>query len=755
MKAPGYYAHTLEGEPPDKWQTLEEHLRGVAERAESFATAFGAGEEARVAGWLHDLGKFREEFQRYLRKERAAGKDTHHAVYGAALAFDRNWPCAFAIAGHHAGLHDRHQLQQLIEDPSYRTASQLPIVMQHLQRAVGEIPRHIALPPFVEDGHAWSIEFYIRMIFSCLVDADYLDSEAYPTGEARPVIRLADIRDPLLERLLKECSSKPTEGTVNQVRRDVFRQCCDKAVEPPGFFSLTVPTGGGKTLSGMAFALAHAQRWDLQRVIVVIPYLSIIEQNAAEYRRVLDPENQGIVLEHHSAVFLPEAQERQERSPVELAAENWDAPIIVTTSVQFIESLFASSPAKCRKLHNVARSVVILDEVQTLPAHLLNPLLNVFRELKENYGASFLFMTATQPAFRQSPTGLSEGFKQDEVTEIIGDPPAIFTSLERVKYSRQEKFDWKTLAKLLAALPQALCVVNVRRHAFELWEEVRGLLSPSEQDSLFHLSSAMCAEHRLWALGEIAHPRAGSIRDRLKRGLRCRVVSTQLVEAGVDVDFPVVFRALGPLDSIVQAAGRCNREMKLQDECGQPALGQVVVFTPENHSLPAGVYKTATDQTALSLASLPIESLGTRPEIFATYFSQLFELTPTDHARRRECTIQEDRQELRFREVSRKAKVIEDGVPVVVPYGKGKERIEAIRCREPLPGRPRFDRHGLRDLQRFMVNLRNFDFQRLVLLHMVTPLLPNLELYCLEEGCYHRDLGLLIDKRPTEDLCGV
>ena len=762
MKVPAFYAHTLEGEPPTKWQGLEEHLRGVAKRAECFARDFGADEEARVAGWLHDLGKFRDEFQRYLKKERAAGKDTHHAVYGAALAFDRNWPCAFAVAGHHAGLHDQCKLQELVDDPGYRTASQLPLLVQHLQQAMGEVPRDITLPGFIREEAPWSLEFYIRMLLSCLVDADYLDSEAYRRGDDSPVIRLAGIRNALLERLLKECASKPTEGTVNRVRQDVLRQCLEKAGGPPGFFSLTVPTGGGKTLSGMAFALAHAQKWDLHHVVVVIPYLSIIEQNAAEYRRVLDPKKQGIVVEHHSAVLLPEGEERRERSPFELAAENWDAPVMVTTSVQFIESLFASSPVKCRKLHNVARSVVILDEVQTLPAHLLNPLLNVFRELKENYGVSFLFMTATQPAFRQSPTSLSEGFKQDEVTEIIDDAPRIFASLRRVSYRREDTLDWQTLAECLAALPQALCVVNVRRHAFELWEELRGLLPPNERDCLFHLSSAMCAEHRLWALGEVAQPRAGSIRDRLKQGLPCRVVSTQLVEAGVDVDFPVVFRALGPLDSIVQAAGRCNREMKLKDECGQPTLGQVIVFTPEKHSLPAGIYKSATDQTAVALVNMPLESLGTRPEIFAAYFSQLFQITSTDYDRRRECTIQDDRRELRFREVSRKAKVIEDGEPVVVPYEikedpsrSGKRLIGEIRARQPAAGRPRFDRHDLRRLQRFMVNLRPRDFQRLVLLHMAKPLLPNLELYCLEEGCYHRDLGLLIDKRPTEDLCGV
>jgi CRISPR-associated endonuclease/helicase Cas3 len=280
----------------------------------------------------------------------------------------------------------------------------------------------------------------------------------------------------------------------------------------------------------------------------------------------------------------------------------------------------------------------------------------------------------------------------------------------------------------------------------------------------------MCAEHRLWALGEIDNPRAGSIRNRLKNGLPCRVVSTQLIEAGVDVDFPVVFRALGPLDSIVQAAGRCNREGKRRDDDGRPCRGEVIIFEPEEHSLPSGVYKAATQQTATFLTRISAESLAINPGIFGDYFSQLFQLTPTDHARKQETTIQGDRKCLRFREVSRKAKVIEEGMPLIVPlpecfnprrlqaanqYKSGKETVRKIRARERLPGRPRFDRHDLRSLQRFMVNVRPHEFQRLVNLHMATPLLPNLELYCLEEGCYHSHLGLLIDKHPTEDLCGV
>lgn len=763
VNVPKFYAHTLEGEPPDRWQQLEEHLRGVACRAESFAQDFGTADEARVAGWLHDMGKFRDEFQRYLKKERAGGTDTHHAVYGAALAFENNWPCAFAIAGHHAGLHNVSQLQNLVGDPRYNTESELPVLRSRFGDTVGDIPGAITSPPFLEAGGALSYEFYVRMLFSCLVDADYMDTGEFYAGPAPQPFRLAEICEKLLNSLIKDCDSRDKAGLVNQIRRTVFARCLEKAEMPQGCFSLTVPTGGGKTLSGMAFALAHAKRWGLKRVIVVIPYLSIIEQNAAEYRRVFDPEGRGVVIEHHSAAPFTEEEEGRNRSPQELAAENWDAPVIVTTSVQFVESLFASSPTRCRKLHNIARSVVVLDEVQTLPLHLLNPLLNVFRELRENYGVSFLFMTATQPAFRHHTVSLPNGFRPGEVTEITEKPAGIFASLQRVEYKHEAVLDWKTLANRMAALPQVLCVVNVRKHAFALWETLRALLPARERDSLFHLSSAMCAEHRLDALGKITDPRTGSIRDRLKRGLPCRVVATQLIEAGVDVDFPMVFRALCPLDSIVQAGGRCNREMKLQDAQGQPMRGQVVIFTPEDNSLPRGIYATATGQTAVRLASLPLDALATDPDIFANYFSQLFQLTSTDYSGKGESTIQEDRTELRFREVSRKARVIEDeGMPVIVPYESttdpsqsGKKLIEEIRAREPHAGRPRFDRQDLRHLQRFMVNVRTYDFQRLVNLGMATQLLPNLELYCLEEGCYHSDLGLLVDRRPTEDLCGV
>jgi CRISPR-associated endonuclease/helicase Cas3 len=750
-----FFAHSANG--AGEWQELSRHLRDVGTMAGEFARPFGAQDEARVAGLLHDLGKFRVEFQSYLRGERPGGVDTRHAAYGAKVAFEKNWAgCAFAVAGHHAGLHNLDQLQCLVEDPKYDLPRTVPVLEERFRSVLGPLPDSVTLPLHLEKPASSNIELYIRMIFSCLVDADFLDTERHFTGKARTARALGRINDLLLSRLESERKSKATDGPVNQMRHSVFEQCLAMAGQGQGFFSLTVPTGGGKTLSSMAFALAHARRWNLDRVIVVIPYLSIIEQNAAEYRRILDPAGEGLVVEHHSAVPVAERTGEGRRSPMDLAAENWDAPVIVTTSVQLIESLFASSQSKCRKLHNIARSVVMLDEVQTLPTHLLDPLLNVLRDLEEHYGVSFVFTTATQPAFRRDAAGLPEGFAGDEVTELVPDTRTTFSKVRRVEFRREGTLPWSTVAQRLAASHQSLCVLNVRRHAFELWEALRDAVGLHERDSVFHLSSAMCAEHRLDVLGEIRDPRPGSVRHRLAAGHPCRLVATQVVEAGADLDFPLTYRALGPLDSIVQAGGRCNREGRLVDERGRPKLGEVVIFTPENHALPGGVYKTASDLAAVFLDRHGPQVLEDDPAVFGEYFSQLFRLTATDHTSGRQSSIREDRENLRFRDVSEKAKVIDEaGVPVVVPYANGRQLIESLRRRRHAAGVAWFGRDDLRRLQRFMVNVRERDRLLLERGSLIAPIHPGMELFALVAGCYHDYLGLLIQDRPMEDLCGV
>jgi len=767
-----YYAHTAEDEKgrtlytwsngtrterpkhPDDWaqeqigwQPLSEHLRNVANLAATFAEPFGAGDEAHLAGLLHDLGKYRDEFQSYLRGERASSAETQHAIFGAAWTLDDTRSHLFAlmlaIAGHHAGLHDRSDLDGMFAKRGLRIPESIPELVTKIERELGPLPAPPAPPPWVRD--AFSADFYTRLIFSCVVDADRLDTAYWP---ASPTMDTALDVDSLLAEICAERARKASanpDSPLAALRNRIFDTALECAVLSPGFFSLTVPTGGGKTLASMAFALAHARQHGLRRVIVVIPYLSIIEQNAAEYRRIFGAD---IVLENHSGVRPDDDASEEEKSRLELVSENWDAPVVVTTSVQFLESLFASSPSRCRKLHRIPRSVVIFDEVQTLAAHLLAPTFNVLRELATNYGTSFVFSSATQPAFRRC-AALSDGFLPDELREVAPEPDKLFQKLRRVSYrlpARDESVDWPALAVLLADAPQVLCVVNLTRHAKELWEQL-GRILPLDEAPI-HLSSAMCAQHRLDLIS--------SIKQRLRDGLACRVVSTQLIEAGVDVDFPEVWRALGPLDAIVQVAGRCNRE-------GRRPSGTVYVFRPADHKLPPGVYRAAADQATITLASMgdpanAAERLATGSTVFGDYFQSLYQVVNTDFAKPGEPTIQEDREYLRFREVSRKARVIEDsGKPVIVAGDShgglwAAPLIEEIRTRPLAPGQPRFSRNDLRRLQRFMVNLRAHKFAMLEARQLVRPLLPNLELQVLDIACYHPSLGLLLENVPPDDF---
>ena len=706
----------------------------MADRAREFAGPLGFANVAQLTGLLHDLGKYSEAFQEYLAGERPGSVETHHAVYGAALACNRKWlGPAFAIAGHHAGLHNVSGLQELVSGEKYDAMNRLDPLVKWFEAELGNIPEDLIEPEFANPDKDKAVtEFYVRMLFSCLVDADFLDTEQFSTGRQRRPVKLD--APSLLKRLQLHRDEFDSSSELNQLRNRVFEDCLGKAAEPAGFFSLTVPTGGGKTLSSMAFALEHARRHGMQRIIVVLPYLSIIEQNAAEYRKVLDPKNEDIVIEHHSAVVARKDDEEQGRSPEELAAENWDAPVIVTTSVQFIESLFANRTSKCRKLHNIANSVVLLDEVQTLPSHLLNPLLHILRDVEEHYHTSFVFSTATQPAFSRSRS-LPNGFEANEVKEIVSQPSELSQKLVRVVYEvRPTQSDWSELAEDWANEPQALGVVNTRKQAAEWW----GLLHGQKSEGVLHLSSAMCAEHRSKVLAEAQW--------RLENDNPCWLVATQVIEAGVDIDFPLVYRALGPLDSIVQAAGRCNREGLLSDK------GRVVVFRPTDAKLPGGVYRVATEITASLLDQLSTDDLSSEPNLFRRYFAKIFDSAPTDHQRGRECSIQEDRELLRFREVARKAKVISDDTQAVIaPWEQALEKVAAIRERTQMGG-SRYTHKDLRDLQRFMVNLHSRDFQKIDKMKLLRPLLPGMELSVLDEAAYHEHLGVVIDQRPTEDF---
>jgi CRISPR-associated endonuclease/helicase Cas3 len=760
-----YYAHTAEDSQGKRlpescgvWQPLSAHLRNVAELAAKFAAPMGpaAESEAHLTGIMHDLGKYRNEFQAYLRGERSSSVDTQHAIFGAAWAAEESRQVPFsalAIAGHHAGLHNQCDIEAMCSKRALRIPESVPALIALLESELGPLPPSPKMPAWVHDEH--SAEFYARLIFSCIVDADRLDTAHWP---ASPPADTPLDSDALLaavhaERTCKTTNAKNAGSPLATLRNRIFGTVLDRATLPTGFFSLTVPTGGGKTLASMAFALAHARAHGLRRVIVVIPYLSIIEQNAAEYRRIF---GDHVVLENHSGVAPVDDASEEEKSRLELVSENWDAPVIVTTSVQFLESLFAASPSRCRKLHRIPRSVVIFDEVQTLPAHLLSPTFSVLRELAVNYGTSFVFSSATQPAFRRCAS-LPDGFLPAELREIAPAPDELFRALRRVTYllpAPGETFDWPTLAARLAATPQVLCVVNLTRHARELWEQLTQHLRDLHgsdylaDEAPIHLSSAMCSQHRLDLIARI--------KKRLGLGQPCRVVSTQMIEAGVDVDFPEVWRALGPLDSIVQVAGRCNRE-------GRRATGTVHVFKPADHKLPRGVYSSASDQAAITLASLgdpatAAQHLATSSDIFSGYFQSLYQVVNTDHAKPGESTIQEDRSYLRYREVARKARVIEDsGTPVIISGDLrgglwAESLIAELRNRVLAPGQRRFERDDLRRLQRYMVNVRHHKFQLLLSRQLIRPLLPNLELYVLDTACYHPDLGLILDNTQPDEF---
>lgn len=724
-----YYAHSLPNRPTAEWQTLDAHSNAVAELAKEFALHLRAGEWGLAVGLLHDVGKARQPFQQMLAGLRMKDDATHHAKYGAKLAVDAgSLPLAFAISGHHVGLQNLDDLQRLASE-----TERIPLSAGFV------FPPERLLPfPVENDKAVLSLECFARLLFSCLIDADRLDSAFWEQMGDRTIelakTKMALNPPVLLSRLLAEREnqrSKHPAGTLSDIRNSIFDACVAAGEMPQGFFSLTVPTGGGKTLSGMAFALAHAKEHKLRRVIVVIPYLSIIEQNAAEYRRVLDPERRGIVLECHSAAKPDISTPDEDLLPLDLVSENWDAPVVVTTSVQFIESLFAASPSRARKLHNIADSVVLFDEVQTLPTHLLSPVLSVFRELATRYGVSFVFSSATQPAFRKSPS-LPEGFAPDELREIVPDPSAAYRALRRVDYIFEPgSIGWEELSEKLFAETQCLCIVNLTRHAYELWNLLDSKFDSPENRSI-HLSSAMCPAHRLAVIRRI--------RRLLHAGKPCRVISTQLVEAGVDVDFPVVWRAMGPLDSIVQAAGRCNRE-------GGPVHGRVHIFKPEENKLPLGIYRTATAQAANTLENMrrggELDSVGERlaadPHLFADYFAALYQLANTDGA-----DIQDDRAKLRFRSVAQKAKVIDNGGRgVVIPIGAGRRLVQSIRAREVPAGERRFTRQDLRVLQRYMVNLHERDFDFLHGRNLVSEILPNLDVFVLDVAQYDKNLGVL------------
>ncbi len=596
-----WFAHTRDGLPEEEWEKLRDHLAAVAEAARLRGSRFGAGDIAGLAGQVHDLGKYSLPFQERLRGHR---QRVDHSTAGAVWARERlagRWGSILAhvVAGHHAGLQD----DLLAPDGRLVAGHGLLASAEMAAQTDGvTLPGSVAGPDLNGRNAGFILTFLTRMVFSCLLDADRTETARFTDGEEEAIHPSLPALEAELARWMAAQPHKPTP--LNAVRASVLRAALAKADRPPGVFTLTVPTGGGKTLASLRFALAHARANRLDRVVVVVPFTSIIEQTAGVYRHALGAHGDA-VLEHHSAFEREDeaawSRDRVGPERLRLAMQRWDSPVVVTTAVQFFESLFASRASRCRKLHSLARSVIVVDEAQTMPLPLLRPCVAALRELARNYGSTVVLCTATQPALNgDGPHPFVGGFRN--VTELA-DVPDLFPALRRVTVRSLGVQDDSALAGRITAAPQVLCIVNQRAHARALFRACAGLAG------VRHLSTCMHAVHRRRVLAEI--------RDDLAHGRACRVVSTSLVEAGVDVDFPLVLRATAGLDQVAQAGGRCNREGKRP-----PAESEVLVFEAPEFGVIQGL-RTNAETGREVLATHADDPFG--EAAMRAYFEMLYE----------------------------------------------------------------------------------------------------------------------------------
>jgi CRISPR-associated endonuclease/helicase Cas3 len=703
-------AHAKKNPETGEWHehSLIDHLNGTASMAEKFASEFNNGDWARLAGMLHDLGKYNPDWQSYLKTKTGYDPEAHLENSGAKVEHSTAGAIhaqgvlggvgkilAYLIAGHHAGLPDWYHEISVGGALEGRLQENM-----HIERAKrGSIPPELLNPkppsstPCIS-GNPEYLHLWVRMLFSCLVDADYLDTEMFMDdtknavrSESTPDILSLKLKfDEHMDKKEKDAPDIP----INQVRKNVLKNCRESGAMPPSFFSLTVPTGGGKTLASMGFALEHAKQYNKRRIIVVIPYTSIIEQTAEVLRGVF---GENCVLEHHCNLD-PDKENEKNR----LASENWDAPIIVTTNVQFFESLFASRTSSCRKLHNIVESIVILDEAQMLPPEYLKPILSVLKGLVQCFGVSALLCTATQPALTGEIGSQDARFKGIEnVREIISNPTELSNKLKRVELVPQNKelkpVEWEALAEELHQYEQVLCIVNTRKDCRELYRE----LHKKTPEGTIHLSALMCPAHRSDVIEDI--------KGKLRNGETLRVVSTQLVEAGVDLDFPVVYRALAGLDSLVQAAGRCNREGKLL-----PAMGKVFYFASPKQA-PPGLMRKG-EQACREIIGTG-GALEFDPQAFVNYFQLFFKKENNFETKKIIDKLKKNAVigNMQFRTAAREFNLIDDKMQrqIIAIYPKQKSLINELIAK--LQFSP--SRETLRKLQRFAVSVPVNDFAEL------------------------------------------
>lgn len=736
--------------------SLAAHLQSVASIAADFSSAFepatAAQRWAYVAGLWHDLGKYRPGFQRYLRQSddpnahiegKVGGREKTHSAAGALWAMETLEKkhgangklaarvLAYLIAGHHAGLADWDcGLSERLAQADCQT---------ELQEAKDAKPPPNILDSgdFVPDlrqipGGAAGFALWVRLLFSCLVDADFLDTEAH-FDAGKPARRdgfptIDQMRSALDEHMrAKAASAAPS--TVNALRADILRQCRDKSALPAGIFSLTVPTGGGKTLSSLAFALNHAQMHGKRRVIYAIPYTSIIEQTADVFRDVFKALGDEVLIEHHSQA---DAADRDETARSRLACENWDAPLVVTTNVQLFESLFSGKTSRCRKLHSIVNSIIVLDEAQQLPPEFLQPILDALNLLVKHYGVTVVLCTATQPALNTTDYfDKSNNLRGlGNVREIIDHPDALFDALKRVEV--ELPLDWNTstpwaeMAEKIAAEDCVLAIVSTRKAARALQR-----LLPH---GTLHLSALMCGAHRKIVIDQIK-ARLKAKRDGYDLQ-PLRVVSTQLVEAGVDIDFPVVYRALAGLDSIAQAAGRCNREGRLEGK------GRVVVFVPPEPP-PLGQLRKAAQACITTLHGQQADPLARA--LFAAYFRQFYSTVDLDSKKIVPMLKVEPKTlGVQFRSAADAFRLIDDqdSASVVVRYAEHSDEIEKLLGMLAAGGPARW---LMRKLQRYTVSIHKRMADKMLAQGDLTLPMPGLYVQVNAENLYDPILGLTLD----------
>ncbi len=748
-----FHAHSLPDRPETEWQGLADHLAAVADLAADRTAKFGAGAAGRYAGLLHDLGKYTHAFQRRIRNE--AGK-VDHATAGAKMAValatssnpkqtsDLLVACivAHAIAGHHAGLPDSVGTAGALDD---RFSRQLEPLIDQWRAEIAPDATGL-MPPLdwsdVKGGGeplARALAFFGRMVFSALVDADYRDTEAfYAKAEGKPVDRdwpmLPDIVDDLIARLdahMAHLAAGAADTPVNRLRGEILTHVRTGADASTGLFTLTVPTGGGKTLASLAFALDHAKRHGLDRIVYAIPFTSVIDQTARIFKDVL---GENVVLEHHSSIDEEKLGDRSARDKLRLAMEDWAAPIVVTTNVQLFESLHSHRPSRARRLHNLARAVIVLDEAQTIPRPVLRPCVAAIGELAKRYGTSVVLCTATQPALGKAD-GFPDGLDLDPNRELAPEPDRLTAALARVRLARVGDLDDEALVGALEASAQGLVIVNSRRHALALYKAAHA----AGLDGVIHLSTRQYAADRVRILE--------GVRQRLKDGRPCRVVATSLVEAGVDVDFPRVWRAEAGLDQIAQAAGRCNREGK------RPIDESVVtVFGAPDHAPPREIAGLVSDMERVSARHGDLLTNAAIRDYFGEVFWRVGPERLDTHAVMKAFRLSAGVPSFDYRTVGEAFRLIDSTMaPVIVAIEDEAKKVIGDLERGFLPPGA-----AARKLQRFLVQIPPKTRLELIARHDVQLIRPDefgdQFAVLVTEDLYRKDVGLHWEAADAHDL---